>query len=221
MYDYREAMKDDIQDYIKSEGLKITEANREEIEESLNEDLWTADSVTGNASGSYTFNRYIAEDYVKDNLDLCIEALREFGYSAEVFGVKVADEEWEYLDVTIRCYLLSECLSEVLDELQEIEENLQNCGEAEKVVKAKLYETFRDLHDEEWAEEFDTATTEEMISKLYNSCCDDVFWMDAGITLSEIRAYLWETTDDEDEVYSKLGSLTDSYILCEAFDLMK
>lgn len=60
-----------------------------------------------------------------------------------------------------------------------------------------------------------------MISKLYNSCCDDIFWMDAGITLSEIRAYLWETTDDEDEVYSKLGSLTDSYILCEAFDLMK
>ena len=33
----------------------------EELEQSLNDDLWTVDSVTGNASGSYTFNRYQAQ----------------------------------------------------------------------------------------------------------------------------------------------------------------
>ena len=46
----------------------------EELEEHLNEVLFTEDSVTGNASGSYTFNTYEAEENICHNLDLLGEA---------------------------------------------------------------------------------------------------------------------------------------------------
>ena len=52
---------------------------------------------------------------MRDNLDLALEAVREFGYSVEHFAEKVDDEEWEYLDVTIRCYLLGEVLADGID----------------------------------------------------------------------------------------------------------
>lgn len=123
-YDYREAMQDDIREYINNE-IDITEymGNRDELEEKLNDDLWTNDSVTGNGSGSYTFNSYKAGEYVKDNIDLCREMIQEFCIDAETVAEKFLDEEWEYFDVSIRCYLLGECISAVLDEidLDEIE----------------------------------------------------------------------------------------------------
>ena len=55
-YDYREAVKNDVLDYINSE-IDFEEFDTlEELEEHLNEVLFVHDSVTGNASGSYTFN---------------------------------------------------------------------------------------------------------------------------------------------------------------------
>lgn len=123
-YDYREAMQDDIREYINNE-IDTTKymGNRDELEEKLNDDLWTNDSVTGNGSGSYTFNSYKAGEYVKDNIDLCREMIQEFCIDAETVAEKFLDEEWEYFDVSIRCYLLGECISAVLDEidLDEIE----------------------------------------------------------------------------------------------------
>ena len=112
MYDYRKEIKEDIKNYINDNNINIDEISRDELEE----ELWTEDSVTGNASGSYTFNRSQAEDYVKDNMDLCCEVLEVFGELREL-GNKIADGEWEWLDVTIRCYLLGECVEEAINEL--------------------------------------------------------------------------------------------------------
>lgn len=124
-YDYREEMKNDIKEWIKynREDLEITPDNRDEVFEEIEEQLWVEDSVTGNASGSYTFNRYKAKEYVEENYKLVITALKEFGYDLNHLDKKIEDEEWEYLDVTIRCYLLNDVLSEVLDEIMEGEEN--------------------------------------------------------------------------------------------------
>ena len=55
MYDYLEAMKSDIIDYVRNDVNTDEFSSREELEESLYDDLWTVDSVTGNGSGSYTF----------------------------------------------------------------------------------------------------------------------------------------------------------------------
>lgn len=119
-YDYREAVKADVEvwldensDYIKE---KVDVNNREKLEEFLHDTMWIADRVTGNASGSYTFSTAKAKEYVKDNLDLACLALTEFGDSIEHLGVAIQEDKWEFLDVSIRCYLLSQVISEILDE---------------------------------------------------------------------------------------------------------
>ena len=119
MYNYLEAMKSDIMDYIHNEVNTNEFASREELEESLNDDLWTVDSVTGNGSGSYTFNRSEAEEYVNDNGDLLREAISEFDVDSETVAEKFLDADYEYFDVTIRCYLLGQAISEALDEMED------------------------------------------------------------------------------------------------------
>lgn len=120
-YDYRQAVRDDILDYIKEHDIQVTDNNREEVEEFLYDTLFVEDSVTGNASGSYTFNTWKAEEYLCHNLDLLAEAIDEFGADAGTY--KDCIESAETADVTIRCYLLTECLSSVLDELEVEEED--------------------------------------------------------------------------------------------------
>ena len=119
MYDYLEAMKSDIIDYIRNDVNTDEFSSREELEESLYNDLWTVDSVTGNGSGSHTFNRAEAEEYVNDNSDLLREAISEFGVNSETVAEKFLEADYEYFDVTIRCYLLGQAISEALDELED------------------------------------------------------------------------------------------------------
>lgn len=118
MYNYLEAMKSDIMDYIKNEINTANYSDREELESDLNDTLWTEDSVTGNASGSYTFNRAEAAEYVNDNIDLLSEACAAFGIDSAIIGEKFLDEDFEYFDVTIRCYLLGQAISKVLDKIE-------------------------------------------------------------------------------------------------------
>ena len=119
MYDYLEAMKSDIIDYVRNDVNTDEFTSREELEESLYDDLWTVDSVTGNGSGSYTFNRAEAEEYVNDNSDLLREAISEFCVDSETVAEKFLEADYEYFDVTIRCYLLGQAISEALDELED------------------------------------------------------------------------------------------------------
>ena len=114
MYDYREAVKNDVLEYINNEvDLEEWRGDRDGLEEKLNDDLWTVDSVTGNASGSYTFNTYKAEENLCHNLDLLAEACEEFGG-----GCDLLKDGAEACDVTIRCYLLGESIAAVLDDLE-------------------------------------------------------------------------------------------------------
>ena len=61
-YNYAEAVKEDVLTYIQNEIDFSDFETIEELEEKLNDDLLTEDSVTGNASGSYTFSTYQAEE---------------------------------------------------------------------------------------------------------------------------------------------------------------
>ena len=113
-YNYREAVCNDIRDYIEEHygNNWMKEYSSDEFAEMLNDELWIADSVTGNASGSYTFSAWEAEENISHNLDLLKEAADEFccDYS-KLLGSA------EACDVTIRCYLLGECIGMVLDEI--------------------------------------------------------------------------------------------------------
>lgn len=75
--------------------------DKDDVAQALYDTLFIDDSVTGNASGSYTFSTWQAEENLCHNMDLLKEAC----------------------DVTIRCYLLPQAISNVLgnreDELDE------------------------------------------------------------------------------------------------------
>lgn len=115
MYNYLEAVTADVVEYIKNEINLTDYDSREELEEALNDELWTADSVTGNVSGSYYCNAWKAEEALAHNWDLLAEALTEFGQD----GTDVLKQGAEAMDVTIRCYLLGQAIAEALEELEE------------------------------------------------------------------------------------------------------
>lgn len=116
-YDYIESMTKDIIDYIREnytdEEIRAELDERIDWEEKLNYDLWTEDSVTRNASGSYTFNAWKAEEYICHNLDLLSEAMEEFDTDRNALKMGA-----EWCDVTIRCYLLGQAISNALDSLE-------------------------------------------------------------------------------------------------------
>ncbi|MDY6084804.1 MAG: hypothetical protein SPI25_06125 [Dialister sp.] len=117
MYDYRQAMKEDIRDYIKDNVEIGKDTDKDELESTLYDDLFIEDSVTGNASGSYTFKRNTARDYVTDNIDLLEEACHELGIDDATIGRWFLNQDFDSMDVTIRCHLLSECLHDVPDDI--------------------------------------------------------------------------------------------------------
>lgn len=116
-YNYLEAMIEDVKEYVgdnfTAEEIAEKLEDRSEWESELYDALWIEDSVTGNASGSYTFNTYRAEECIAHNLDLLSEAIKEFGCDADIL-----EKGAEWCDVTIRCYLLGQAISEALDELE-------------------------------------------------------------------------------------------------------
>lgn len=112
-YNYREHVLEDVRDYISNnytrEELKSMAVDLDELGEKLSDEMWTADSVTGNGSGSYTFNAWQAEENLCHNLDLIQEVAREFG------GLDLTSPE--SCDVSIRCYYLRECINELLSDV--------------------------------------------------------------------------------------------------------
>lgn len=122
-YNYKMAVLEDVQEaveeYMYYNGVTPEDIaeNRDYYEEKIYEQLFTDDSVTGNGSGSYTFSTYQAEQNLSGNWRLMLEAGREFGMD----HIEISDgykNGAEYWDVTIRCYLLGECVSEVLDGIE-------------------------------------------------------------------------------------------------------
>ena len=104
-YNYLEEMVSDIKEWLSENDIEeVTEDNFDEIYENL----FIEDSVTGNASGSYTFSAHRASQYVVANTDLAKDAMEAFGILPE------NAYDWEYMDVSIRCYLLGEALNSLL-----------------------------------------------------------------------------------------------------------
>lgn len=114
-YDYLEVVTNDAKQAILENLENWNFSDREELEEIANDNLWTDDSVTGNASGSYTFNAWNAEENLCHNMDELEEACNEFGQDIG----EAVKQGAEYCDVTIRCYLLSQAISAAIDELEE------------------------------------------------------------------------------------------------------
>ena len=126
-YDYLSAVESDVREYIENNVDFHDYSDLDEMKEDLNEKLFVEDSVTGNASGSYTFNTWKAEEYLCHNLDLLAEANEEFGGSSDILS-----DGAEMCDVTIRCYLLGQAIENVAPDMWQDWEDSQEESEEEE-----------------------------------------------------------------------------------------
>lgn len=125
-YDYLSAVESDVREYIENNVNFHDYSDLDEMKEDLNEKLFVEDSVTGNASGSYTFNTWKAEEYLCHNLDLLAEANDAFGGSSDILS-----DGAEMCDVTIRCYLLGQAIENVAPDMWQDWEDSQEDSEEE------------------------------------------------------------------------------------------
>lgn len=120
MYNYRDEVYSDIKEYVLDEFYSEEELRNalaedyDSVYEELYDAIFISDRVTGNGSGSYFFSSYEAGEALAGNFDLLSEALETFGCDSSC----IAKGE-EYCDVTIRCYLVGECLSEFLEKYRD------------------------------------------------------------------------------------------------------
>ena len=114
-YNYLENVTADAKQAILENLGYWSFSDREDLEEIANDILWADDSVTGNGSGSYTFNTWQAEENLCHNMDQLEEACNEFGQDIG----EAVKQGAEACDVAIRCYLLGQAISAAIDELEE------------------------------------------------------------------------------------------------------
>lgn len=116
-YDYYKNVREDIKQRL-NEWLDFNKINDysdiDEVISAVYDDFFNSDSVTGNGSGSYTFNSWAAEENLCHNMDLLKEALNEFGGELNDYI-----DSAEACDVTIRCYVLGQLVGEVVKEFVE------------------------------------------------------------------------------------------------------
>lgn len=120
-YNYYETVYDDAKEYM-LDNIELSDYYDKEdnsfdlsgLSSELNDRCWIADSVTGNASGSYTFNSWQAVEYLSHNWDL-MEELADNDLEPNEKD-RFLPEAW---DVCIRCYLLPQVIAEISQELEE------------------------------------------------------------------------------------------------------
>lgn len=128
-YDYLSAVESDVREYIENNVNFHDYSDLDEMKEDLNEKLFVEDSVTGNASGSYTFSNWKAEEYLCHNLDLLAAANEAFGGSSDILS-----DGAEMCDVTIRCYLLGQAIENVAPDMwQDWEDSQEDSDEKEEI----------------------------------------------------------------------------------------
>jgi len=117
-YNYLEAVKADVLQYINDEVDLSEYDDRDDLEQQLNDDLWVEDSVTGNGSGSYTSSTEEAKKYVLDSgFDGLEDMISDWDIEAKDLGEHLANGEWDWFDVSLRCYWLGQAIGEALDEV--------------------------------------------------------------------------------------------------------
>ena len=116
-YDYRQALINDIKQYIQDNPYQLADPFiTDNLEEYWYDILWAEDCITGNGGDWYDTEEKCAE-YICHNMDLIYEAAEEYG----IDDMKTLRKYYEsqslarYFDCTIRCYLLGECLQQALE----------------------------------------------------------------------------------------------------------
>lgn len=116
--DYKKQVLADAYEYIDENGGSYGADDFDEIYD----DMFVSDSITGNGSGSYTFNATQARENIKDVIfdDEFLWYLRDFGENI----VDLFQQGAEGIDVSARCFALSAVSSQIEDYFNDwMEEN--------------------------------------------------------------------------------------------------
>ena len=142
-YDYREAIKSEMIDFLNWEseyGELGPYDSPDEMYDNLYERMMDYDSITGNESGQYCSSEWEAEECLCHNIDLLKDAFDCYGYSTDYL-----EKGAQWCDVIVRCYLVGEVLSEVLAD-----------GWYERCVIDEQNDDDEDDDDVFWAEDLST-----------------------------------------------------------------
>ena len=123
-YDYEKAITNDIINYIKDNYVELDwTTSDDDIAEYLTDILWNEACITGNSYGdSYYDTEENCEKYLAYNLNLMIEACDEFCViMKKLLGQYYNRTLARYLDSTIRCYLLNNCVYKAIEILKKEE----------------------------------------------------------------------------------------------------
>lgn len=92
------------------------------------DNLFCGDTITGNASGSYTFNAYQARQNVADAIwdERILDALLDMGVDGHAVAQYLHDNDPEGLDVCIRCAMLGEVYSDIEEHFSDRVSELEN-----------------------------------------------------------------------------------------------
>lgn len=114
--DYIKELENDIREVIsiEFEEDKLKEMSESDFREKIELlDLYNCDDVTGNASGSYEFNSWQAEENICHMWDE-IQAMIDDGF--------ITIDSFQYgaegIDVALRCYFIDEALENVISEME-------------------------------------------------------------------------------------------------------
>lgn len=107
IYNYYDEVKQSVLDFMEQNDYNTKNKDSEE----LYAECFISDNVTGNSSGSFFFNTFAAEEAICHNWGLICEAWEEFGLDA-----KELSKGAEYIDVTLRCYVLGSVISDIYED---------------------------------------------------------------------------------------------------------
>lgn len=114
--EYINAVVEDVKDSIECGDYDgYTDASE------VYEEMFTDDAITGNGSGSYTFNAALAEEYASGVLfdPEFLSELEAYGYTLESLAGMLSDGA-ETVDVIARCIALPYAFAEIdVDEMLE------------------------------------------------------------------------------------------------------
>lgn len=115
IYDYRQHVAEDIAEYLQDNYPQINKdtirnISFDEFYDVLYDRLINVDYITGNGSGSYTFNTVQAEQNLVGNWNLLEEAVAELAPHANILSKGA-----EWCDVLLRIWVLSSSLRAVYE----------------------------------------------------------------------------------------------------------
>ena len=119
-YNYYIEVQNDVENWIELNNDLFNMSNfdnKNDAAEYLYDQMWDDDSITGNGPNGYA-DEYLCEEFLCHNLDLLIEAMREFDVMHEPFSIRSYIDNHRlarYLDCTIRCYVLGQVIDRVLE----------------------------------------------------------------------------------------------------------